>query len=268
MQKIDRLGWAAERAFLSYGLVIGIRSTDPAVLDAIETRLPPGRRRVPASRVERLYSLVVGGEASARGVRRYHVLYADPVRIARSLVLPDVLKILETDLELYVAERARRRVFVHAGVVGWRGRAIVIPGPSMSGKSRLVAAWLDAGATYYSDEYAVLDDRGRVHPYPRPLQLRDAPPASSPPVAGTAPLPVGLVMVTRYREGGRFRPRTISRGQAGIASLANTVAARHRPAVTLTALARAFAGARALAGVRGEAAEAVRAVASEAAAWA
>ena len=66
---------------------------------------------------------------------------------------------------MHLAERARNRIFIHAGVVGWQGRAIVIPGRSFSGKSTLVAALLQAGATYYSDEFAVLDGRGYVHPF-------------------------------------------------------------------------------------------------------
>ena len=30
-----------------------------------------------------------------------------------------------------------------------------------------------AGATYYSDEYAVIDDTGLVHPFARPLGIRE-----------------------------------------------------------------------------------------------
>jgi hypothetical protein len=65
------------------------------------------------------------------------------------------------------------RVFVHAGVVGWKGKAIVIPGRSHSGQSTMVAELVRAGASYYSDEYAVFDYRGRVHPFPKDLELRD-----------------------------------------------------------------------------------------------
>ena len=44
-------------------------------------------------------------------------------------------------------------------IVTWgRGRAIVIPGRTFSGKSTLVAELVRAGATYYSDEYAVEDE--------------------------------------------------------------------------------------------------------------
>ena len=229
-------------------------------------RLPPGWTPARTRRVERLYSLIVGGPTGARGIRRLHLVYVDEVRLARSLELDDVLHAFESDLALYVAEHARGRLFLHAGVVGWGDRAIVIPGASMSGKSRLVAALLEAGATYYSDEYAVLDGRGRVHAYPRALSLRDG--ASPPPAASTrrrarlAPLPVGLVVVTRYRAGARWRPRALSPGRAGIEMLTHAVAARRRPAAALRVLARALSSARAWKGTRGEAADVVGAVAA------
>jgi len=76
----------------------------------------------------------------------------------------------------YIALWARRRVFVHAGVVAWQGRAVLIPGRTLSGKSWLVRALVRAGAEYYSDEFAVLDARGRVHPYPLPPREADGRP--------------------------------------------------------------------------------------------
>ena len=58
---------------------------------------------------------------------------------------------------------------MHAGAVAWRDRGIVIPGRSHSGKTTLVRALVEA-ARYYSDEFAVLDPQGRLHPYPLPLR--------------------------------------------------------------------------------------------------
>ena len=209
--------------------------------------------------MERLYSLVGGGPTRDPGIRRFNLVYVNEARLARSLQLDDVLRALESDLAHYVAEHARGRLFLHAGVVGWQGRAVVIPGASMSGKSSLVAALLEAGATYYSDEYAVLDGRGRVHAYPRPLALRDGAAA----VTAARPrrsLRLGLVLVTRYSAGTRWRPRRLSPGRAGIEMLAHTVAARRRPASALRTLARALVSARALKGPRGDAAEVARAL--------
>ncbi len=66
---------------------------------------------------------------------------------------------------------------MHAGVVGWRGRAILIPGRSGTGKTSLVAALVEQGAVYYSDDYAPIDADGRVRSYARAPSVRR--PASS-----------------------------------------------------------------------------------------
>lgn len=263
MAKVDRLGWAAGLSFVSYGRRIGVRVSSPEVLALVESLLPPGWKPSPSPIVKRLYSLFVGGEGPRSGVRRLHLAYANTKRIARTADLEAALAAFESDLRLYVAERARRRVFVHAGVVGWRGRAIVIPGRSFSGKSSLVAALVRAGATYYSDEYAVFDERGRVHPFRAPLSMRGkdgqastrhAPETLGGPLGGGA-LPVGLVAVSEYRPGARWRPRRLTPGQGVLALLANTVPARQRPAAALAALRQAVAEAPILKGMRGEAEE-------------
>ena len=157
MEKIDRLGWAAGISFRAYGLRIGIRANSPEALRRTLCHLPPKWKPAASPVVDCLYSLIDGGAEKGSRVRRYNLLYTGPFRLARTLDLEKVFEVLESDLQVYIAERARTRLFVHAGVVGWRGRAIVIPGSSYSGKSTLIAALVGAGAVYYSDEYAVFD---------------------------------------------------------------------------------------------------------------
>ncbi len=60
---------------------------------------------------------------------------------------------------------------VHAGVVSGNGGAIVIPGGSGLGKSTLVAALVQVGFGYLSDEMAAVDADGSVHAFPRPISL-------------------------------------------------------------------------------------------------
>ena len=262
MQGIDRLGWAAGFSFESYGLRLGVRVNDPSVLPRIVERLPPGWKPTRSSNPREIYSLFVGG-AARPGVRRVHLVYQGPTRVSRTHDLDEAIEALESDLRLYVAMWANRRVFVHAGVVEWQGQAIVLPGPSYSGKSTLVDALVRAGARYYSDEYAVLDPRGRVHPYPAPLSLRV--PGVAWPVrhsssrsnsAPAKPLPVGLVAVSHYRPRACWRPQTLTPGQGILAMLANTVPARLKPKDSLVAIERALSHTRALKGFRGEADEA------------
>src|SRR5262249_17082640 len=50
----------------------------------------------------------------------------------------EVLHWLGQHIDSTVARRSGQMLFVHAGVVGWRGLAIIIPGRSLTGKSTLV----------------------------------------------------------------------------------------------------------------------------------
>src|SRR5439155_17510488 len=151
---------------------VGVRVNDRAILKDVIARLPPGSKPAAASVVDHLYSLIGSQPKPDSRVRRLNLGYWNLLRIARSRNLDDLLDAFESHVQLTVAEYAPRRVFVHAGVVGWNNRAIVIPGLSHSGKTTLVKQLIEAGASYYSDEYAVLDERGRVHAYPRPLGVR------------------------------------------------------------------------------------------------
>lgn len=271
MDKLDRLGWAEGLAARAFGVRVGIRVSEPGVVDRLRRDLPPGWKPARSRVVERLYSLRVGGTTPKSRIRRYHLLYADMKRIGRSMDLEETLELLASDVQCYVAEASPTRVFTHAGVVGWRGRAIVFPGKTFSGKTTLVAALVKAGATYYSDEYAVFDSRGRVHPYPSPLSIRDGKGERFGSYTaeelggsvGSRPLPVGLVVVSEYKSGAHWRPRAMSPGQATLALLANTVSARFQPRVALATLKRAVRRAPVLVGVRGEVEEVVEAMLSE-----
>jgi hypothetical protein len=245
----------------THGLRIALRATTRAALEALCARLPPGWRPIRTRTVDRIYSLV------APRRRGFRALYADTDRIGRSRRLRSILDSFEASLQIYVAEQARRGVFVHAGVVGWKGRALVLPGRSNAGKTTLVAELVRAGARYYSDEYAVLDDRGRVHPYARPLSIRTAAlrrrrcaPESLGGRGGRRPLPVALVVASRYRPGGGWRLRRLSAGAGALALIANTVSARRDPARALAALQAVVVRAPVLRGVRGEARPAARAL--------
>jgi hypothetical protein len=260
MAKLDRLGWAAGLCFISYGARIGIRVNDPAALERIASHLPPRWKPAASPIVKQLCSLHLGGSTTSPGVRRYNLLYWGVSRIARTLDRDEVFQALESLLHLVVSTQATDKVFVQAGVVGWGGRAIVISGPPCSGKTTLVGALVRAGATYYSDLYAVFDAQGRVHPYPTPLNFQEGEGQTKRYAVetfggqlGTKPLPVGLVLVAPYHSGAQWRPRVLSSGQAVLTLLADTVPARLRPRLALASLRCVVASAAILKGKRGEA---------------
>jgi len=228
-------------SFTAYGSRIGLRTTDVSALAELKERLPPGARASSSPVVAQLYSLVVGGAATAPGIRRFSIAYANATRLARTTDLAEAIEAIGTDLRHYVAASARGRVFVHAGVVAWKGRAIVMVGRASPAQSRLVAALVEAGATPYSDEYAVVDGRGRVHPYEV--------------VDGGRPLPLGIVADLAFRAGAPWRIRRLSRGKGALALLGSAVAVRDA-ADAVTALVRAVTDAAVVKGVQGEPAEA------------
>jgi hypothetical protein len=235
----------------AFGVGFSIKGDSPELLEDARPHMPPtwkpGRKGAP----RRAYVL----SHATDGV----LVEADGVQLERGLSHRGAMDVLESDLQLFVAQHSRAFVFVHAGVVGIRGRAVVLPGTSGAGKTTLVRALINEGATYYSDEYALLDEKGRVHPYARALSVRTSGGKVRISVSrrmartGSTPLRLGLVVQTDYRKGARWKPRTLSRGEAVLALLANTVPARERPTEVLAALARSVAGASALRSSRGSA---------------
>jgi hypothetical protein len=152
------------------------------------------------------------------------------------------------------------RLFIRAGAVGWRGHAIMLAGPAQNEISILIAALLRAGATYYSDRYAVLDNEGRVHPYPRPLWLSGG--AHTNPVRylpedlgaeiGIETLPPRTVVVASYRPGAQTRFFPLTRAAAATELMADALVPRSDAEAMPSAISKALAQAWILKGVCGK----------------
>jgi hypothetical protein len=156
---------------------------------------------------------------------------------------------------------------VHGGVVAHDGRAILLPGPTRAGKSTLVAELVRRGAPYFSDEYALIDADGRVHPYPRPLLLRDGSGYDQPRLAtelgGTVahePLPAGLIVGLRYVTDASPFMQAMSQAEGVLLLLRNTPQALADQPWILAPLERAIGDAACFAGLRGEARETAAAI--------
>ena len=262
---------AAELRGEAHGVVFEARVDDRRLLPAVRARLPPGwtaTRRPAAATLSLVHELFEtpsarGSKGRGRRVSGLSVRLDGQV-VARGLSHAQALHVFESELQLSVARLARPEVFVHAGVVAVAGRAILLPGRSGAGKTTLVRALVAAGATYYSDEYAVLDREGLVHPYARrpSILVRDGHKerAPVPRRRGRAGVPLGLIVETRYRPDARWSPVPLSAGERVLALLANTVPARDRPAEVLAVLARATGPARGFRSDRGPAGRTARAL--------
>ena len=226
-------------------------SNDPALLERLAPHLPPGWRPCASPEVDQIFSVWV----SPRGARARTVgrVYAGGQRRALATDLAQAFAVLESEIRQSVAAAARGRTFVHAGVVGWRGRAILVPGRSRSGKTTLVAELVEGGG---------LVPLGRVR-RPRPARAR-------PPLREVALDPRGgcarhdavrrrhaeelggscgdaaaagrAGRAREHRPGAAWRPATLTRGTGG-ARDAGAHGARRAcgPEASLAALERAVA---------------------------
>ena len=192
------------------------------------------------------FQLAVGGEVVAAA--------GEPLGLVRALI--QVLD--ETIVQRLTALRA-----VHAGVVAWNGRVLLFPGASHAGKSAIVRECLRRGATYFSDEYALIDAEGCVHPYPRPLLVRDCGDEQHPVLArelnsrvGDAPLPLGWIFAVAYRPENGWSVAAMSQGEALMTLLGNTPHTLKDSPEMIGIFQRAVSDAQCFAGTRGDAAEA------------
>ena len=173
----------------------------------------------------------------------------------------DFRRTLNTLVRVHVAEKARDWVFIHADVVEWSGYAVILPAMSHNGKTTLVSELIRLGARYYSDEYAVLDPDGLVHPYERDLSVR--PPGSEVPVqvspyefgaeVGGKPVPVGMVVLTKYQAGANFEPERLSMGVGIMETIPEVIPIRMNTDFSLKVLNTAFRRAIIVKSLRGEA---------------
>jgi len=172
-----------------------------------------------------------------------------------------VLEQFARDLMIHVANYCPDRVFVHAGVVGWKGRGLILPGLSLAGKTTLTAALVRAGATYYSDEYAVVDRDGWVHPYDRDLQMREPGKFEQHSTtieslhghAATTPLCIAQVVFARYVPGSPWNPQPVTPGMAVLEMLRHTIPVQRVPRIVMSTLTAMLEGATAWSSERDEA---------------
>lgn len=247
-------------AFDAFGAQMRICTNDPELLARVQSILPPGWHRRPRRSAQQRFGLLDEGDDW------YSIYRHDGACIHDAGGRELALLQLDTQIQRHIALEAAEVIFIHAGVVADGHSAMLMPGGSFAGKTTLVRSLVEAGALYYSDEFAVLDAMGQVHPYPKPLSYR--PPDPGPDrdtfqyrvgelggIAGEQPLPVGLVVAARYRPGADWEPQRLSPGAGALKLLENAVPAQDRPEQTIRYITRAIAGATILEGERGEADE-------------
>lgn len=250
-------GWVEGPGILCEGLRIGFRATERHVLREIPAIFLPEWKSSTGGTFDFLYFVEVDHRAL-----QYRA-YLDETETIVAPTLTEFLDLLRLHLQHAIAEHSTEHIFVHAGVVAWQEIIILIPGRSHSGKSMLVRELIRAGAVYFSDEFALIDDRGMVHPFARPLSLRSGsertsydPRHHSEPV-GASPLPVGLIVLAPYMPPNQWNPAYISPGEALLELAQNTVSIRANPKRVLSILKNVVSSAIAVKSPREEASQIV-----------
>lgn len=99
----------------------------------------------------------------------YAIPDAAPLPLAQGLLAAEMA------MNLQVALGQRRFLLLHASAVARDGQAIVMTGESGSGKSTLAALLQRRGWRLLADEFVLVDPAsGLVHPFPRPVSLKNA----------------------------------------------------------------------------------------------
>lgn len=255
--ELDEVEWVGQRHYEVEGYPICLRWNSSEVLPLVDEMELPNFRAVPQGEARATFSFVAVEDRCQLFLNQ--TFKQMPILTAASLTARSLI-------QLEVATYAPEAVFVHAGVVLWGEKLIVLPGRSHAGKSTLVHALIELGASYFSDEYAVVDCDGLVRPWPRPISLREGRSRDNTPAIELGwkpefgPTRVGLVVCTRYEQGETWNPVEISAAQAVLELLDNTVSARLEPQRALEYLPRLTTRACCLKGPRGEAMETAQAI--------
>lgn len=238
----------------AYGVAMTLEANPPELLDEMRAYLPPAWEDGASGAGNWEFRMTRDRDGA------YELHHID--RMVAAGPDAEVLNSFEHMVRLRFATGSPTHFFLHAGAVAYQGQGIVIPGASFSGKTTLVSALVRAGAEYYTDENAVLDGQGRLHPYPKALGMREIPGEwNQTPrtvtelggIGGTNPVPVRLVVASQYRPHASWEPSTLSPADTVLMLMQHTVGMLERPAQSIQVMRRAAEGVTALQGVRGEA---------------
>ena len=241
----------------AFDLKVRVESESEEMRDNLDRFLLPMLARCEVAREAADISVVV---RMAPG--RFEV-FLDNVRVCSAETTHDAALGAVKALDDALVRKLRKLRAVHAGAVMLHGRALLIPGSSHAGKSSLVAELLRRGAAHLSDEYALVDEEGRVHSYPRPLLLRNGSPRQTlvlPSDLGarfqTEPAEVGWILAVDYDPEASWNVKPVSQGEAVMLLLRNTPHEMEQSPEMIELFTRCASAADCYAGTRGDVVEA------------
>lgn len=241
---MENIEWKKRINIEAYGTSVSVRSNSHQLFEQFRVHLPEilpaGWKNAHEESTEYVFSLI-----TQRSDRSRNAIYLNKELLIEDIPVEQVGEFLKTQIRITVAEFSTEFVFLHAGVVGWNGIAIVIPGKSFAGKSTLVTEFVRRGAHYFSDDLTVIDKEGMVHPFPKKISLRgiidkyvqkDFSVEELGGIRSEEKIPVGYLLLTEYAEGAVCTFKRCSVGEGVMACIANSLSIRQNPKYVLNIL--------------------------------
>jgi hypothetical protein len=147
-----------------------VRSTHAGLADDLRWYLAPFRR---PRYEEGAFSVqvYVTEEDEGENPPPYSLFIANE-RKARLPSVDYLLKSAKEKINHFTFENVRAFLALHAGSVATREGALLLPAPPDTGKTTMVAALIEQGFAYLSDEVGAIDPvTTKVYPFPRRLDL-------------------------------------------------------------------------------------------------
>lgn len=245
-EKLNENDWKSKIGFEFHGLKIGVRLDDSVSVENLRKFFPPGSREILYDETERSFSLITDQNNSLRG---FYVEVGGEILLAQGFEKFDgtdieaVMEALESKILLALTLIAPPKMFFfHAGAFLFKGVGVIIPGRTHAGKTTLVTEFIKNGAEYYSDDCALIDAEGFLHPYPVLLGVRGENERNYLKAeefgakTGVAPIKVEYILFTEYSLNAVWNPLPVKPAQAAFRMLENVFygeAVRRQPSETL-----------------------------------
>lgn len=266
IKRFENIRWSAEIGFDFHGTKIGFKVEDAGLVEKVRRILPAGSFEIDFGEIKDYFLLITGQETGVNGFFWVENSIPEPAfefdRFEETCWAGIEVKILFT----LAMVSPPKMFYFHAGAVAINGKGIVIPGRTFSGKTTLTKEFIRNGADYYSDDCALIDSEGFLHPYPIKLGIRNENERDYLDVAdfgaraGIEPVKIDFFLFTQYKKGSIWMPQIKPLGQFSFQLLEHLFyppSMNRKPAETMRLAARLAAETEVVESLRGESAEVV-----------
>jgi hypothetical protein len=262
-KKLDKIQWKEHISFTSFGVNITVYFDAKGYIEQIKPFLPPFATIVEGNKSNDFsYSVI-----TAKTSQSFCYIYRNGEQINKQKGNGNILSSLNVFFSTATANFAvNHGVFIHAGAVAWKNKGIIIPAGSYDGKTTLTAEFAKLGATYFSDEYAIINKNGELLPYPKTLSIRkpdeyEQKETHIDEIGGKSAeldscVPVKLVLLAKFNKSNKtWKPKQLTQAAAVLEIMKHTFPLRTFPEIVVKNLHNLTKNAIVLKGNRGEAKE-------------